>query len=326
MKLYPDIVFAAKNNPETAGMIGGVKLFFIAKHFDRVAGSGIIHEKEFKKFFRRYVGLSRATYYRWRKQALELGLFVPGVTNRDYLILSWERAAVAIECRRIGHPVEVSLDRFAASQDLSEVWAGYMKRHEPRKATEKAPAEKQHVIAKATLRELTGVPESTQRRYEEKAGIEKNPNFAIICSDPVRKPELAQTEQAQGFYCKNGKHYKRLGNTYRAPSRIKACKPGRTSKVNRAISAKLSPRAGSSQEERSLRLYYTPRIKQVNNEKKPNSLMDIKVTPREQIEKKLKKLAGMDTEKRPVRLFSYDRTYQNMGLWTACDVALGVFG
>lgn len=323
MKLYPEIVFAVKRNPETACMVGGVKLFFIAKHYDRKRGSGIIHEKEFRNYFNRYVGLSRATYYRWRKQALDLGLFEekPGSI---LLILAWGKAARAVGCDRVEKPVDVSLDKFAGSQDLSEVWAGYIKLKEPKPATDKAPAQKHRPITKEAHRRNTGIPERTQRRYDDKAGIVKHANHALVCSDLKKKPELAITEQSGGYYANNGKHYKRLGNTSKAPKRVKVLPKGRTAKINHTITETLSKKAGSELTERMVKLFYTPKQRQ-RYDKKSKQIHITKITPEKQIERGLRKMAKVDAQRRPERLFCYERDYQGIGLWTACDVALGVF-
>lgn len=302
MKIFPELFFAAKKNKETAGMIGGLKYYFVAKHYDRKGGSGLVHEREFKKYFFQTVRHSRATYYRWKKQARELGLFEDH--GRIMQLVSWGRAGLMVGCRRISRPVEVSLRGVVDNQGLSEVWAGYIKRHEPKEKTEKKPAQKAKPIAKSTLRKLTGIPENTQRYYNKKAGVRETPNVADLGN-----PENPPAEEAGGFYAKYGRWRQRLGNTPYAPTRIKACKPGRTSKINRTMNNEtLSPMSGSDRIfDRSVKLYFHPR----NTDEK--------------IEKYLaKKIPEIDAQKRPVFVYGYNYRCSGFAIWSAVDTETGV--
>jgi len=320
MKLYPEIVLAANNNPDTALMIGGVKFYFVAKHYDREGGSGLIHETKFKEYTMQYLGISRATYYRWKKQAKTLRLFIDhgGILQ----LVSWGKAALACSCDHVTRPVDVSVREFVGNEGLSEVWAGYMKRHEPKEATEKAPRQKQRPITKTTLRQLTGIPESTQRYYEAKAGVIKTPNIAIIAS-VYKGAENAPTEPGGGYYAKNGCHRQRLGNTYHAPKRIKQLKRGRINKINRTIKAALSLMPGSDQSKKAIKLFFHPAIKQ-RPDKENRRLITSKIPPDILIMRYLRKLANIDAQKRPEWIYGYDRTCLGFGLWTAWDVKTGV--
>lgn len=353
MKLYPEIVLACSNNKETARMVGGVKLYFIAKHYDRPkddnrgGGSGLIHEQGYKDYLKRYLGVSRATYYRWKKQAKQLGLFVDygGILQ----LVSWDKAAIACGCERVIKPVDVSIREFVDNEGLSEVWAGYIKRWEPKPASDKAPKQKARPITKTTLRTLSGIPESTQFYYESKAGVKRTPNIArIVC-----RPENAPAAQENGYYAQNGSHWKRMGSTHYAPNRIKWNQPGRTSKVNRAIRATLSQNPGSEQPERSTKLYFQPIYKSLGHDvmdyqkKRRNKAEKArdeaikagkpvsdeitktinapfrlyrKVTPAEQIKGYLRRLDKTSPSKRPDYIFELEREALGAVLWLAHDV------
>lgn len=296
-------------------MIGGLKFYFVAKHYDRKGGSGLIHERDFKKYFFQTIRLSRATYYRWKKQARNIGLFEDH--GKVLQLVSWGRAALNVGCRR-PKPVEVGLRGFVDNQGLSEVWAGYLKQYEPKEATEKAPAQKEKPITKPTLRKLTGIPESTQRYYEAKAGVEKTPNVANLGN-----PENPPAEETGGFYAKNGGWRRRLGNTNHTPKRIKKCRPGRTSKIHRSIDATLSPMSGSEQVDRSQKLFFHWMIKS-KADPKNGRVITKKTSPDQQIAKYMRsKLPKIDIQKRPAYLYAYERTHLGFGIWTAWDTATG---
>lgn len=333
MKIYPEIILACNRKDKT--LIGGVKFYFLAKHYDREGGSGLIHEKQFRNYLDRYFRISRATYYRWKKQAADLDLFTDhgGILQ----LVSWGHAAISTGCERVTLPVEVSANRFVDSNGLSEVWAGYIKQFEPKPASDKHPAQKQRPITKTTLSIISGIPGSTQRYYEAKAGVIKTANIAHIVST-YQGAENAPTQEGGGNYTKNGCHRKRLGNTYRAPNRIKRLKAGRTNKINGLIRAALLNMSSSDQPEKPQKFYYQPVYKPMprktiehernrrekaikeareKGEQVPNFApykLYRKVSPVEQIIQYLKK---RNQEKRPEYVYSYDRTSLGVGLWVA---------
>jgi len=342
MKLYPEIILTCSKNERTTRTVGGVKFYFVAKHYDREGGSGIIHEKDFRAYAMRYLGISRATYYRWKKQAKKLGLFTDhaGILQ----LISWGRAALACGCERVNTSVEVSIREFVCNEGLSEVWAGYVKQFEPKPASDKAPAQQERPITKTTLRTLSGIPESTQRYYEAKAGVKKNPNIAFLGPGSLDAP----SHEGGGYYAKDGFHFQRLGNTYHAPKRIKLNKRGRTDKVNRTIRATLSPfLPGSDQPKRSIKLYFQPALRTLsreavehernrriaaiqnaaeNGEPEPTFgpyQLYARVPADRALKRHARKLEGVPPAERPNYLYAYQSNDLGVGVWVAWDAKTG---
>lgn len=237
MKIYPEIILKAMSNNKP---VGGVRLWVLAKHYDN--GNGFIPAKDFKHYLKRTLGIKRACYDHWIRQAEGLGLI--SYEGGVYRLISLSKAAAIIGLTHLAPPVEMSVRRFATDGWASWVWAAYLKRHEGKP------------ISRATLRSLTGVPERTQRDYERIARVKNKGNFANL-GNPAKDPQNAiAIDRQRGIYGKAGQIRQRLPNSRTTPEEIKKAKRGRTSKANQELSALLNE-PSSSYRQPCERLYFT---------------------------------------------------------------------
>ena len=219
MKFYPELVLAVmRSNKPT----GGIRLFCVAKHYDN--GNGHIPVDEFKAYAKRYLGIPKARFNRWLRDAQRMGIIK---RSANVLTLSsWGNAAVAVGVERLAGPVEMGVTKMANDGWAAWVWAAYLKHHENKP------------ICRATLERLTGVPERTQRAYEAEVNVVNKSNYADF-GFPENNPDDAITEETNGHFWYAGRIKKRLGNS-RVVSGVETCGRGRTAQHNRTIWAALS--------------------------------------------------------------------------------------
>jgi hypothetical protein len=244
MKFFPELVLSAMRN---GGPAGGVRLYCIAKHRDN--GNGHLPIDEFKAYTKRYLGIPKARFNRWLRDALRLGIIKRSANV--YSLASWGNAAVALGVTGLQTPVEMGVTKMANDGWAAWVWAAYLKRHENKP------------IARATLRKLTGIPERTQRMYEAEAGVENMANYANY-GPPERNPDEAITEETNGWFWYYGQQKKRMPNS-RTVREIERSKRGRTAKHNSFIRAALSKKWGSSQTEKQRIYFHGPNKKRAVN-------------------------------------------------------------
>jgi len=219
MKFFPEIVLAAMRSNKP---VGGVRLFCIAKHYDH--GNGNIPIEEFKAYCKRYLKVPKARYNRWLREALRAGIMKR--SGNVLALVSWGRVGVAVGVHGLSSPVEMGVMRLAGNGWAAWTWAAYLKRHENKP------------IARATLKELTGVLERSQRLYEAEAGVVNQANYADY-GFPDRNPDAAIAEETNGYFWYYGRTKKRLGNS-RIINGVETCKRGRTPKYNGYIRGALS--------------------------------------------------------------------------------------
>jgi len=223
MKFYPEVVLAVMRSNKP---VGGVRLFCVAKHFDN--GNGHIPVDQLKAYAKRYLGIPKARFNRWLREAVQLGIIRR--SGNVLTLRSWGKAAVAVGVTNpLRNPVEMGVTKITNDGWAAWVWAAYLKRHENKP------------IARATLERLTGVPERTQRAYETESGVENKANYA------TEKEPIA--EERDGYFWYHNQPKKRLGNS-RVISGVERCKRGRTKEHNRIIWAASSLWDGSTHKNR----------------------------------------------------------------------------
>jgi len=233
MKFYPELILAVMRSSQPTG---GVRLFCVAKHYDN--GNGNIPVDEFKAYCKRYFGIGKSRFNRWKREAVQLGIVKR--SGNVLSLLSWGKAAVAVGVENpLSLPVEVNVSKITSEGWAAWVWAAYLKRHENKP------------ISRATLEKLTGIPKRTQRAYEAEANVINHANYGDF-GFPDKNPTEAITEETNGWFWYAGRIKKRLGNS-RIVNDVEVCKRGRTKKYNHSIWAALSL-WGSSQPKN--RLYF----------------------------------------------------------------------
>lgn len=259
MKIYPEIILKASNANKP---VGAFRVWFIAKDYD--TGNSNIPAKAFRHHLRS-LGIDRATFYRWIRQAIELGLLSYHKTPQGvkvYSLTSWERGAALGGVTSLLKPVNVPLERFTNKGWLSWVWACYLKHFEGK------------LISRATLKKLSGVPERTQQGYERQAWVTSKAHFANY-GDPSRDPEHAITiDGKRGIYGKAGMTRRRLPDS-RTVEGVKMGSRGRTKKANKKIAALLLMRCSSQKHFERLYCETYQQLKKANRAKKS----DVKTQP-----------------------------------------------
>lgn len=233
MKLYPEIILIASQNEEP---VQGFRVCLIGKDFcgDR---RGTVPVKVFRAYLKG-LGISRATYSRWIKKALELGVMTrirSGRTGLDYFaFVSYARMAAIAGCKKLSAPVQIELDAFLERSWMSTVLAAYELRFNGKP------------VSRETLTALTGVSKSTQIYREKRAGVvqkrnvaiwgeyqelaQKNPDFVIGSFD---KPGMYISKET-GELCQQLPNSREI-----PPEAVRPAKKGSTNRSNNKLLALL---------------------------------------------------------------------------------------
>lgn len=228
MKLYPEIIVLADVTEQS---ISGYRIWFIAKDFCG-GRANTVPVKAFRAYLRA-LGVSRASYNRWIKNALNTGLFKLIESKRKvsyYELASWQRGAYLAGCERLSKPVKVNRDDFLGRKWKSYVWGAYLSTFGDKP------------IARETIEKITSVPERTQR-YRERSGRVKQVENVAIHGNVLDNPDLVErlyNGYGFGYYIDDEHNLcQRLPNSKVAPDGVKSAKLGRTKKVNKALSSLL---------------------------------------------------------------------------------------
>jgi len=220
LKIYPEIILSAIR---TKKPVGGVRLYCLFKAAN-TSGNGNMRAVTFKDYCRKS-GVKKSRYNRWLRYALNMGIL--SRTGETLSAISWGKAAVRCGIQK---PLQIACDmpaeRIVEARWAAWVWAAYLLLHKDRP------------ISRNALEELTGVPDSTQRRYEVQAGVVNQANYADY-GFPDQDPDNAIAEEGNGYFWYHGRMKKRLPNT-RIVKGVFRCSRGRMKKYNRAILQALS--------------------------------------------------------------------------------------
>jgi hypothetical protein len=206
------------------------RLWIIAKNLD-VNGRGSI-ESEKLLSFANYLQVHPKSYRRWLSHTESLGLITPCTHKAAdlWLILSsQEIAAKKIGCFYVGQrPVSIPAQVLVDNGWHAWIWASYITTHRGRP------------ISRSKLREITGVPESTQRQYETSLGVKRKENY-IISNRPIDHLIGVQENLHSHDLPFWDKENKRLVVAWRGPDSRDASKfayclnRGRSRKINKKL-------------------------------------------------------------------------------------------
>jgi len=180
-----------------------------------------------------WLGIDRRKFRRWLREAERIGLVrVASHRSGPVLILTGiERAAEIIGCESLGpRPMELPAEDLLGAGWRANVWAAYLASLGDGKVT----------ISRSKLRELSGVPERSQARWEAEAGVIARANYAVSDRaagglewerDFIRSHAFAWRDPASG-----GRVIAwRLPDTRIASGQLRSCASGRTRKINREL-------------------------------------------------------------------------------------------
>jgi predicted DNA-binding transcriptional regulator len=220
IKIYPDIMLAAARGKNG----GAVRLFFLAKHFN-AGGCGTIPAKALRRYVIKDLKVKRGTYDIWLARAAHIGIIQR--QGKNLKLAGYAAAAVIVGCDRIGRGEYMPLEKFIKKGWLGYVWAAWIKS----KGLEDRP------ISRRTMRELSGIPERTQRLYDKQAGIKKQANYAKDTTRPGSKGmidyinEFEQDKIKSKAFLNNGEITWRLPNCYKT-KHIEEAARGRLRRIN----------------------------------------------------------------------------------------------
>lgn len=229
MKLYPEIPLIAKQNNLP---VSGFKVWFIAKHYCG-GRRGVIPDQNFRKYLKG-LGVVRATYSRWIRAAIDLGLFevVQGKRKKGkyYRLVSWQQGAYNAGCERLARAAEVDIVEFVGRSWLSLCQAAFLQQFGNKP------------VSRETVTALTGTPRRTQQYREKRARVQQVENVAIYGKAEdiaIKTPERMENlfDGPGVFINKAGDLCRRLPNSKELPDSITVAKKGRTKKVNKALRA-----------------------------------------------------------------------------------------
>jgi hypothetical protein len=152
----------------TSGAGGAWRLLVLAKALD-INGVGKI-PRDYLQRFALSLGIQSKTFNRWLTAARNLD-FVFDIQSQSgewmLILVSNEKAASIIGCESKGKAVTMSVKLLIGKKWRAYVFGAFENTFNGRLITRKKQAE------------LSGIPESTQRKFDKEAGVERKKNFAI---------------------------------------------------------------------------------------------------------------------------------------------------
>lgn len=174
VKLYPDLALGMlKQKQEATGRI------WLLLQFIDEAGRGWIHHNEAR---RRLTQKGSPLYVCGRRQLRKLlargeGLFWQRNDDRIWL-RSTVKVAVGLSVHRLtGYPIALPID--VLLQGIGDVRAHFYASFHSGRSQQTSPKAQSKPISRATLQEICHVSRRTQRRYEKRAAVRQQSNFAI---------------------------------------------------------------------------------------------------------------------------------------------------
>ncbi len=226
-------------------------LWAMARELDP-SGSGVIHRDRLCAFALSQ-GFPDSSFRRWLSGARRLGLFKELVwrSGRVLIITGEKRAAEIMAVGRSGignKKASLPLKNLAGSDWKAWVWASFI------------ATLKERPMSRRRMRDLTGVPERSQREYERLAGVTVTVNFAHDGRDTSHIAGIQEYERSHAFVWHNRRLGKaqivwRLPDTRRAPVGVYPTRGGRLRKINRALKSGSSP-VGRAHDERTRRIFF----------------------------------------------------------------------
>ena len=201
---------------------GALRLWFLAKSFD-TQGAAKVNLSAFRAYLIDDLGMKRSAVYLWLKKALDLRIITQGTDGNTYLV-SWERCYRILGIDRItAKSMELIDAKTLVSKGwINSVWACYIRHFENKP------------VGQRTLKELTGISERSQRRYEKKARIKKHANYIVMTGRKASELTGIKEFQHPGAFVHNGSVCYRSVNT-RKEIDVQLSKRGRLRKVKKEL-------------------------------------------------------------------------------------------
>jgi len=249
VRVYPDLVFGAEQNGVSASAF---RVWLLAKDFCK--GGATVPVRLFKDHLEG-LGEKKATYNRWIREALDLGLLKGEGGNKRpayYRIVSWVDGARLAGVSRLGCPIEMPVKKLLTSSWKSELWAGRLLQVRDRTTVTPRIYKDQNgetrlekklkrakPISRRTLEKITGVKRRTQQNREKRAKVQQKEN--VLIHEGKRggfQPYGSIEGRPELMVNSGGVPFEQLPNSRVIPGHIKRTNSrSRTRKINSGLKA-----------------------------------------------------------------------------------------
>lgn len=208
---------------------GAWKLWTLA-HWIDTSGSGVVTRAKLQERLQ----LDPRKFRRWLSEAEEIGLVkLENWRSGAVLILTGiERAARILGCESLGpRPMSLPVELLLGAGWRSHIWAAMLA---------SLGREGGVMISRAKLRELTGISERSQSRFEREAGVKIKANYCVTDQASDQLSGKREFGRAHAFPWRDAASGERvigwrLPDTRRAPGHVWRCASGRAKKINRVL-------------------------------------------------------------------------------------------
>jgi hypothetical protein len=187
------------------------------------------------------IGIFPKTWRRWLAAARRLTLIHDRGSTPGWIVLaSHHVAAVLLGCDYIGtRPASIRAGYLVGKGWRDYVWAAYEATHGGR------------LISRSKMEQLTGVPISTQRYHDNKAGVDRRPHYAISDRPADELEGLSEFGSHKGVFKFYDKKRRRCTIAWRLPdsrttSAAESLQRGRSKKISKAIKRLIFQRENGS--------------------------------------------------------------------------------
>jgi len=202
------------------GAGGAIRIYFLSRSLD-IRGSGFIYEDALDNFGKQ-LGVNINTWNRWKRNAFEIHFLIRG-GNNTIRIPAIQKICAELELEDAGHQFEIFAGLLVKKNWKAYVFAGHETQFE-------------RPISRKTLKQLSGVGISTQRKYDKLCGTKRTPNYVTIENPTAKEQELAQRKHTPFLQCANGNVIQRLPDNREVPIAIATPKKyGRAKKVKKLL-------------------------------------------------------------------------------------------
>jgi len=179
------------------------------------------------------LGVPERTRNRWLYQALEIGLFteLDWKSGRYIAITGALKVAGILGADNIGNRrASIPLDALIEAGWRSHLWGALLATFHGRP------------VSRRVLEELTGVPKTSQIRYEEEIGVIRVRNY-VVTETPYDRKRAEGLEDCLGVRAfpwrdsqtEGAVEARTLPNSYIPPGHVESAEKGQTRKINRAL-------------------------------------------------------------------------------------------
>ena len=288
IKVFPTIGFDAIHQNHG----GGWRLWTLSKRLD-TTGKGWVLKEELRDAVS-VLRLNPRVFRLWLADAKKIGLLIEAPDNARYYVVSPARAAVLLNCPKIGRPVAIPLRALFKKGWRSVIWAGYLA------ALNGKP------VSQKTKKELTRVAVRTQRRYQRKIRGKKIINIAEVAHTQGELVGLGEFD-TRAIYQRGGKIVQRLPDAHLVdPETARALPVGRSRKEQARLNNAL--RKNSSATSFSLELGKTARCSRLFYETSKGAVSAAR------------RLAKSDDVNVPFEVFAFKDFLRGVSVWQSITV------